>query len=461
MRNPSAHHKITSSSTTCSSSSSYIYRGAYTTGKRWLSSVNGQLNAAWKKGGGGAGGNRRNRNNNNGSGNNNNNNGNRDRRRPVLRSANDNPEFSKLRRLNLGPSATGGALGKLSGGKASGAATAASGGEEKDEEWMSKHDPGHTERLMDHSVESIDFLQGISKDFTPRMKITQADSEREEMFARRQKQTAKMEKEVGKKIEPIRDEFLGVMGVEYYLDGKRWMEHDLRIDLEDPNVRRRKLEDTPEKQLERTRALMDESRAKIDALFEDEESTANDIADLAGMKLLIIEVRNLRLMRAIGRVMSIATLVAVGNGKGALGIGIGRGESLPEAAKKAARKAVRAVEYYERYDQRTIHHPVQAKSGKCKVFLRPAREEFGLVTHTYITQLSKLIGIRDLSGNVVGSTRNTLNLVRAYLDALKKQRTPQMLAKETGRNVFAVKSEQDIKLYKVVDPKKFKNYRKW
>ena len=74
-----------------------------------------------------------------------------------------------------------------------------------------------------------------------------------------------------------------------------------------------------------------------------------------------------------GRIMRFAALVAVGDGKGRVGIGTGKAKEVPEAIKKAeliARRQMIRVPVGEF----TIPHNVQGKFGKSTVLMKPAPE---------------------------------------------------------------------------------------
>ncbi|KAL6951627.1 hypothetical protein ACO0OE_000141 [Hanseniaspora uvarum] len=133
-------------------------------------------------------------------------------------------------------------------------------------------------------------------------------------------------------------------------------------------------------------------------------------------------------------------LIAVGDGNGMVGIGIGRSkESGDIASVQGYINAVKNLQYIPRYENRTISNQVTAKKGACHLNLSPAPPGSGIKAAGIIYELCSLIGIKDIISKGFKG-RNHLNTAVLLVDALKtKQRSIEELSMIRGRNIIDVK----------------------
>lgn len=111
-----------------------------------------------------------------------------------------------------------------------------------------------------------------------------------------------------------------------------------------------------------------------------------------------------------------ATLV-IGNKKGRVGVGVGKGGDVSEAIKKAyndARKHLINVSIRKN----TIAHDIYHKKGSAKVLLKPAKEGRGIVAGGAVRAVVEFSGIKDIVSKSLGSS-NKLNVARATAEALE------------------------------------------
>ncbi|CAH1771386.1 1234_t:CDS:2, partial [Entrophospora sp. SA101] len=93
------------------------------------------------------------------------------------------------------------------------------------------------------------------------------------------------------------------------------------------------------------------------------------------------------------------------------------------SVRKATNQAIKNLQYFHRYNDRTIYHEIQYKFHR-----------FGIRTNHYIHEICKCVGIHDLAAKVLGS-RNGMNVVKATFQALETQKLPEDLAKTRGKKV--------------------------
>ena len=128
-----------------------------------------------------------------------------------------------------------------------------------------------------------------------------------------------------------------------------------------------------------------------------------------------------RVSRLVGggkRLRFRATLV-VGDEKGRVGIGIGKGGDVQTAITKARTRGRKAVIRIA-LAGRTIPHEVEAKFSAAHVRLKPAIEGHGLKAGGAARVVLSLLGVKDIVGKCLGRTPNKLTNALATLEALKQ-----------------------------------------
>lgn len=120
-----------------------------------------------------------------------------------------------------------------------------------------------------------------------------------------------------------------------------------------------------------------------------------------------------------GRRFSFRATVGLGNRKGKIGVGIGKGLDVSQAVDKAVADAKKNM-IIVALKEGTIPHEVGAKYGAAKVFLKPAPRGSGLVAGGAVRVICDLAGIENISAKIISKSTNKLNNAQATLDALRK-----------------------------------------
>lgn len=120
-----------------------------------------------------------------------------------------------------------------------------------------------------------------------------------------------------------------------------------------------------------------------------------------------------------GRRMRFKALVAIGNHKNKIGIGIAKGGDVTSAVQKATAKAKKSmIEFH--MDGETICHEVETRSTGADVLMKPAAPGTGIIAGGVVRSIIGLTGIKNLISKSLGST-NKVNIAYAVIDGLRSQ----------------------------------------
>lgn len=135
-----------------------------------------------------------------------------------------------------------------------------------------------------------------------------------------------------------------------------------------------------------------------------------------------------------GRRMSLSALVVVGDGKGNVGIGMGKSAEVPLAIQKGIEDAKKNMFFVPVTESGTIPHEVEGHFGAGRVVLKPAVPGTGIIAGGPVRALCELAGIKDILGKSLG-TSNSMNIIKAAADGFKQLESNESTAARRGITV--------------------------
>ena len=123
-----------------------------------------------------------------------------------------------------------------------------------------------------------------------------------------------------------------------------------------------------------------------------------------------------------GRRMRFKALVAMGNHKNKVGVGVAKGNDVTTAVAKAGRKAKKSMITFA-MDGETICHETRTKVTGADVLMKPAAPGTGIIAGGTVRSIMGLTGVKNLISKSLGSS-NKVNVAYAVIEALRQQ-TPR------------------------------------
>lgn len=165
-----------------------------------------------------------------------------------------------------------------------------------------------------------------------------------------------------------------------------------------------------------------------------------------------------------GRRMRFKALVAVGNHKNKVGVGVAKGNDVTTAVAKASSKAKRAMITFN-MDGETICHETRTKVTGADVLMKPAAPGTGIIAGGTVRSVIGLTGVKNLISKSLGST-NKVNIAYAVIEGLRQQtprsewvgakpskKTAEKTEKKAADKKVAEKSEKKVAVKKATAAK--------
>ena len=144
-------------------------------------------------------------------------------------------------------------------------------------------------------------------------------------------------------------------------------------------------------------------------------------ADVAPKEFEEVTINIDRVSRTVagGRRMRFKALVAIGNKKNKVGVGVAKGNDVTTAVAKATAVAKKNMVTFN-MDGETICHEVETKVTGADVLMKPAAPGTGIIAGGVVRSIIGLTGVKNLISKSLGST-NKVNIAYAVVEGLRQQ----------------------------------------
>ena len=148
----------------------------------------------------------------------------------------------------------------------------------------------------------------------------------------------------------------------------------------------------------------------------------------------VISVNRVTKVTKGGRRLRFAATVAVGDGKGKVGLGTGKANEVQDAIKKAIVNATNNIIKVDLVEERTVSHDAIGISGAARVLIKPAKAGTGIIAGGSVRAILELAGVKDIISKSLGSNTK-INTARACIEALKSQKSAEHISELRGKSV--------------------------
>ncbi len=134
-----------------------------------------------------------------------------------------------------------------------------------------------------------------------------------------------------------------------------------------------------------------------------------------------------------GRRFHFSALVVVGDGKGLVGVGLGKAIEVPEAIRKASEKAKKSMVNIPLLEG-TLPYETLGRYGAGRVLMKPASRGTGIIAGGPVRAVMEAVGVSDILTKAIG-TNNPHNVLRATMSGLTSLRSADQVSQIRGKQL--------------------------
>lgn len=146
----------------------------------------------------------------------------------------------------------------------------------------------------------------------------------------------------------------------------------------------------------------------------------------------VVDIKRVAKVVKGGKRFGFSTLTVVGDGNGKVGVAIGKANDVRASIEKSLIKAKEDMQKVSLTEDFTIPHTVMGKCGAAEILLKPAAPGTGIIAGGPARDVLTAVGVKNIFGKCLRSM-NSMNVVYATVDGLKKLRTKDFIAEIRGK----------------------------
>ena len=144
----------------------------------------------------------------------------------------------------------------------------------------------------------------------------------------------------------------------------------------------------------------------------------------------VVKINRTAKVTSRGKRFRFSALVVVGDGKGYVGVGLGKANEVIAAIQKGKEIAKRNINKVSLING-TIPHTIIGKHGASRILLKPASPGTGIIAGASVRAVMEQVGINNILTKRQGS-KNTMNLVNATINGLFNLKDAVAIANRRG-----------------------------
>jgi small subunit ribosomal protein S5 len=145
----------------------------------------------------------------------------------------------------------------------------------------------------------------------------------------------------------------------------------------------------------------------------------------------VVSIRRVARTYEGGKRMRLSVCMVIGDKKGMVGIGLGKGADVKIAGDKAYNEAKKNM-FKIGLKGNTIPHEINHKKGAAKLFMKPAAPGTGVVAGGSLRLVLEVVGVKDVLTKILGTSNQIMNAYAA-IEALRSLKTVK-IAEEAQLN---------------------------
>ena len=154
------------------------------------------------------------------------------------------------------------------------------------------------------------------------------------------------------------------------------------------------------------------------------------------MEEVVVKINRVSKVTSRGKRLRFSALVVIGDGKGHVGMGMGKANEVISAITKSKENAKQNL-FKAPLINGTIPHKIIGKHCASKVMLKPASPGTGIIAGAAVRAVMEQMGVENILTKITGSN-NLLNVVRATINALKNLEDVVSVAAKRGITIKEV-----------------------